>query len=59
MHNKCYGYGGHGNLGDTYGCNAPGQRGVTGHMWFNYGGNPGLPGNNVGHYSNYGSRWIM
>lgn len=31
MHTKCHGYGNHGNLGDTYGCNAPGQRGVQGH----------------------------
>jgi len=59
MHTKCHGYGNHGNLGDTYGCNAPGQRDISGHMWFNYYGNAGLPGASYSEYNNYGSRWIM
>ena len=30
MHTKCHGYSNHGNLGDSYGCNKGGQRGVNG-----------------------------
>jgi len=58
MHTKCHGYSNHGNLGDSYSCDKPGQRGVGGHMWMSYHGSGGMPGWNVGHYGYYGSRWI-
>jgi len=58
MHTKCHGYGNHGIMGDSYGCDKPGQRGVGGHMWFGYYGNTGLPGPSPGNYGYYGSRWI-
>jgi len=59
MSQKCYtSDSSHGNFGDSYSCDVPGQRHVGGHMWYTYSGYRGMPCTNYGGYGCYGSRWI-
>ena len=54
---KCNSYP-HGVLGDSHGCDVPGQRHVGGHMWISLDGRTGTPCTGYGSYGCWGSRWI-
>ena len=62
MHGKCHRGITYGPLGDSYDCNAPGQRTIQGHFWQSHPGYLGMPCQcsyfNPGCYGCYGSRWI-
>ncbi|MCK6544948.1 hypothetical protein L6R52_03715 [Myxococcota bacterium] len=47
----------HGPLCDTNGCDKPGQRTVTSHMWASWTTALGMPSTNTATYQSYGSRW--
>lgn len=57
MSSKCNSYP-HGVLGDSSGCDVPGQRHIGGHFWISLSGRNGAPCGGYNTYGCYGSRWI-
>jgi len=57
MNGKCSSYP-HGVLGDSQGCDVPGQRHIGGHFWVSLSGRTGAACRGYNTYGCYGSRWI-